>query len=101
MVHVHGSTPYGSIGKRKMRLRLSYHKSSWISALVRNAVKFLPWQLAHISMINGLYTGFESPIAIAFYIVSILLVTLYIVQVVFSKSHRHIGDIVVDASVTG
>ena len=91
--------PYGSIGKRKMGLKISYQKSPWISSLLRNITKFLPWQLAHIGVINGIYSNFESPISIILNIVSMLLVILFVVQVVLSKNHRHLGDMIVNASL--
>lgn len=33
----------GSIGKRKMGLKLAYKNKNYSSALVRNIIKFLPW----------------------------------------------------------
>lgn len=37
----------GSIGKRKAGLKLVYKHKSFKSSLIRNIIKFLPWQLGH------------------------------------------------------
>ena len=38
----------GSIGKRAAGLKLTYVNHRFSSSLVRNIIKFLPWQLGHV-----------------------------------------------------
>lgn len=48
----------------------------WAS-LVRNCVKFLPWQLGHVSTIRGIYTNYDSTsIWISFVSLALLAVLL-------------------------
>lgn len=92
--------PYASIGKRKMGIYVSYSKAPWGSALVRNTFKFLPWQLAHMGVINGIFTDFESPMASVLSIAGIFLAMIYVLQVTLGKSHRDIGDMIAGARIT-
>ncbi|MFR4763257.1 MAG: hypothetical protein ACLT9V_01795 [Anaerococcus obesiensis] len=46
----------GSIGKRKSGLKLVYKHKSLKSSFIRNLIKFLPWQIGHMSTIHGIYT---------------------------------------------
>ena len=39
--------PFGTFGKRKAGLRVSYKTRAYWRSLVRNVVKFLPWQLGN------------------------------------------------------
>ena len=85
---------FASLGKRKAGIQVKYvkfGKRPLVSSILRNALKFLPWQLAHMAVIGGFYDGFESP---SLLIVTLVLPVIYVVMVVFGKDHRHIADIV-------
>lgn len=90
---------YGSIGKRKMGLKVVSSSNSLYHPIIRNTVKFLPWQMAHIAVINGIYSNFSSVTFFGFYIASLLLVIVFIWQVIFTKDHRHLGDILSKSKV--
>lgn len=90
---------YGSIGKKKMGLKVLKESTSIYRPFIRNIFKFLPWQLAHIAVISGIYTEFSSITFIVFYVISILLVVLYVVQVFFTKEHKHLPDIISKSKV--
>ena len=91
---------YGSIGKRLMGLIVVRSSKTIYHPIVRNIIKFLPWQLAHIAVIYGIYQGFSSTVFIIFYVLSLGLVILFISQVIFTKEHRHLGDILSKSKVT-
>ena len=85
---------FASLGKRKVGIQVKYvkfGKNPIVSSILRNALKFLPWQLAHMAVIGGVYDGFESPNLM---IVTLVLPVIYIAMVVLRKDHRHIADIV-------
>jgi hypothetical protein len=70
---------------------VNFSKTPLASSILRNALKFLPWQLAHMAVIGGVYDGFESPNLL---IVTLVLPVIYVAMVVLRKDHRHIADIV-------
>ena len=49
----------GSLGKRKAGLKVVYKHESLKASFIRNVIKFLPWQIGHMSMIHGIYTDFD------------------------------------------
>lgn len=91
--------PFASFGKRKQKLRVRYRHNPFISALVRNAFKFLPWQLGHMGVISGIDNNFESMMSIIVCLFSIFLALTYFMQVIVTPSHRHIGDLVAGGRV--
>ena len=48
-----------SFGKVKAGLELVYQKKTVQASLIRNVIKFLPWQLGHMGTIHGLYSDFD------------------------------------------
>lgn len=91
--------PFASFGKRQEELTVKYRGNPLTSALIRNIFKFLPWQLGHMSVIDGLYNGWDSPVTMVIYLVSIFLALTYVMQVIFTPSHRHLPDLVSGARV--
>lgn len=91
--------PFAALGKREMELTIKYRGNPWTGALTRNVLKFLPWQLGHMSVIDGMYNGWESPLTMTMYLVSIFLALTYVAQVVITPSHRHFPDLVAGARV--
>lgn len=83
----------GSFGKRKAGLELYFkHKKIGVS-FIRNIIKFLPWQLAHIGVIHGMYTRFDL-VSFIFTISSMILAILMIVMGIVRNDKRHLGDII-------
>jgi hypothetical protein len=60
------SKSLGTFGKRKAGLIMRYKTPSFLRSMVRSFVKFLPWELAHIGVINGFYAEHASWAAVAF-----------------------------------
>ena len=83
----------GSIGKQKVGLKL-YFKYS----VIRNIVKFLPWQIGHMGTIHGIYTEFDTISIILQIIALTLLVTMFLMGIL-RKDKRHLGDILAGTQV--
>ena len=67
-------------------------------AVVRNAVKLLPWQLGHASTIHGIYSGYDAW-AIALAIASYGLAIALIVMAFGRRDRRHLGDLLASTQV--
>lgn len=83
----------GSVGKQKTGLELYYTKKTFGASLVRNIIKFLPWQLGHIGTIRGIYTNFDI-LAIIFTICSMVLALVLLVMGLVRRDKRHLGDLI-------
>jgi uncharacterized RDD family membrane protein YckC len=82
----------GSLGKQKTGLKVYYRiKSPWASIL-RNIIKFLPWQLAHIGVIRGIYNNFDL-VSIMLTSASLVLAFSYFLMGLVRKDKRHLGDL--------
>ena len=82
----------GSIGKKKAELQLVYEKKTVQASLIRNAIKFLPWQIGHMSAIHSVYGGFDLLYFILCY-TSILFLVVLLAMSIFRKDKRHLGDL--------
>lgn len=91
--------PYGTFGKHRIGLMMRYSGSPLRGAVIRNAIKFLPWQLAHTAVIEGMYTGFSGWLVWLPYTISIVLVLVLTGMVLFRRDHRHLGDMLAGAKV--
>jgi uncharacterized RDD family membrane protein YckC len=91
--------PFGTYGKRRTGLKVYYKTPSFLRSLVRNCIKFLPWQLAHIGVIDGIYTEFTSWISIGFSNAGILLAIIMLFMGLFRKDKRHLGDMIAGTQV--
>ena len=91
--------PLGTFGKRKAGLKVRYKTRAYWRSFVRNGVKFLPWQLAHMGVIGGMYSNFASPLAMAALYVSLGLLALLFGMVLFRKDGRHLGDMAAGTQV--
>lgn len=89
---------YSSFGKRIMNLKIIYKSHPLKGAFIRNIFKFLPWQLGHMSTINGIYTNFNF-LSIIFFSLSILLTILYVLMMIIRKDNRHLADIIAGSKV--
>ena len=82
----------GSFGKKKAELQLVYEKKTVQASLIRNAIKFLPWQIGHMSAIHSVYSGFDLLYFILCY-TSILFLVVLLAMSIFRKDKRHLGDL--------
>ena len=88
----------GSFGKAKAGLQLFYKKKTVQASLLRNTVKFLPWQIGHMGTIHGFYSEFDSLSIILSFLATLLAVAL-LVMMVFRKDKRHLGDLIAHTQV--
>ena len=88
----------GSIGKQKVGLKLYFKKKGFKYSVIRNIVKFLPWQIGHMATIHGIYTEFDIISIILEIIALTLLITMFLMGIL-RKDKRHIGDIVAGTQV--
>ncbi len=88
----------GSIGKRVAKLELTFAHKNFSHSLLRNIVKFLPWQLGHIGVIHGMYHDFNiSSIVIAN--LGMVLGIILLLMGLFRKDKRHLGDMIAHTKV--
>ena len=88
----------GSIGKQKSGLKLYFKERKFRYSIIRNIVKFMPWQIGHMVTIHGIYTEFDT-LSIVLQIISLtLLVTMFLMGIL-RKDKRHLGDILAGTQV--
>ena len=93
-----GSKRSASWGKSKVGLKVIYKGSPVLGSITRNTLKFLPWQLGHMSTINGMYNDFDA-FSIVFLVISLTLSVIYILMVVIRKDGTHFVDILAGSKV--
>ena len=81
----------GSVGKRVAGLKVYFTHRSFSRSLVRNSIKFLPWQIGHIAVIHGVYTRFDV-ISIVLSIISCILLVIMFLMGTMRYDRRHLGD---------
>ncbi len=92
-----------TIGKKMLRIKIYFEKkvhSHTTQIFLRNAIKLLPWELAHFSIWNC-FVFTQSPFKIYGYgalILCYMLIIIYIVML-FKRSGRTLYDIVSETSV--
>ncbi|MBD8021164.1 RDD family protein [Brevibacterium gallinarum] len=91
--------PCGTIGKRRVGLMVAYRTREPWRALVRNAVKFTPWQLAHIGIIDGVYTEFDQPVSHIFLWSGTALLFILLGMGLLRADGRHLGDMLAGTQV--
>ena len=88
----------GSFGKAKAGLELVYQKKTVQASLIRNTIKFLPWQIGHMGTIHGFYSHFDG-LSIILSISATLLAVLLLTMTIFRKDKRHLGDLLAHTQV--
>lgn len=88
----------GSFGKAKAGLELVYQKKTVQASLIRNIIKFLPWQLGHMGTIHGFYSDFDM-FSIILSISATLLAVSLLAMTMFRKDKRHLGDLLAHTQV--
>ena len=91
-------TKNGSFGKAKAGLQLVYMKKTVQASLLRNTIKFLPWQIGHMGTIHGVYSEVDFVSCILSFLATLLAVAL-LVMMVFRKDKRHLGDLIAHTQV--
>ena len=91
-------TNNGSFGKVKAGLELVYQKKTVQASLIRNTIKFLPWQLGHMGTIHGVYSEFDV-LSISLSISATLLAVLLLAMTMFRNDKRHLGDLLAHTQV--
>ena len=91
-------TKNGSFGKTKAGLQLFYKKKTVQAGLIRNAIKFLPWQIGHMGTIHGFYSEFDFLSIILSFLATLLAVAL-LAMMVFRQDKRHLGDLLAHTQV--
>ena len=91
-------TNNGSFGKVKAGLELVYQKKTVQASLIRNTIKFLPWQLGHMGTIHGVYSEFDV-LSISLSISATLLAVFLLAMTIFRKDKRHLGDLLARTQV--
>ncbi|WP_207706983.1 RDD family protein [Alkalibaculum sporogenes] len=94
-----GKKHFASWGKRKTNLKVIYKGNPMKGSIIRNTLKFLPWQFGHMSTINGIYNDFDSPFSLVSLSLSITLAIVYILMVFVRKDNRHIADLLSGSTV--
>ena len=88
----------GSFGKVKAGLELVYQKKTVQASLIRNTIKFLPWQIGHMGTIHGFYSNFDV-LSIILSISATLLAVFLLAMMMFRKDKRHLGDLLAHTQV--
>ena len=88
----------GSVGKRVAGLKVYFTHRSFSRSLVRNGIKFLPWQIGHMAVIHGVYTRFDV-ISIVLSIISCILLVIIFLMGTMRYDRRHLGDMVAGTQV--
>ena len=68
------------------------------ASLIRNVIKFLPWQLGHMGTIHGFYSDFDMLFIILSISATLLAVSL-LAMTIFRKDKRHLGDLLAHTQV--
>lgn len=90
---------HGSYGKRVANLRVQFQTQRYWRSLVRNCVKFLPWQLAHQGVIEGVYTDFTSLASQLLPSISLALAVVLVAMMLLRPDKRHLGDLLAGTQV--
>lgn len=87
-----------SPGKQRTNLIIHYQHKSISAALIRNIIKFLPWQIAHWGIVHGMYHQFNL-LSIILMNMGFLFLLFLIGQALFTKNKRHLGDYLAQTQV--
>ncbi|CEE00452.1 hypothetical protein BT1A1_0597 [Caldibacillus thermoamylovorans] len=79
-------------------MKLTYTNQSFSSSLLRNIIKFLPWQLGHVGVIHGIYSDFDM-IAIMIASSGTFLGLVLLFMGLFRKDKRHLGDLIAGTKI--
>lgn len=88
---------HATLGKRKLKIRVASIKPGTVrlwQVVIRNTIKFLPWQLAHMAIFHAFTLQWElTPLWTAVLIIIDILPFLWI-GFLFRKDHRGLHDLI-------
>lgn len=88
----------GSLGKQFAGLTVRFKQVSFSRSLVRNVLKFLPWQFGHMAVIHFMY-GSVDAFGIISYVLSVGLLIIYLYMGLYRPDKRHLADLVAGSQV--
>lgn len=91
-------SPNGTFGKRKMHLKVQFKDHSYLHSLLRNTVKFIPWQIGHTGVIAAMYRDYS----VSWFMLAnagFLLLLILIGMMLLRKDTRHLGDMLAGTQV--
>ena len=68
------------------------------ASLIRNTIKFFPWQLGHVGTIHGVYSDFDLLSIILSFLATLFAVSLKVITI-FRKGRRHLADLLAQTQV--
>lgn len=86
------------LGKRMTGIEVVFEKHQFKFSILRNIIKFLPWQIAHFGIIHGMYHQF-SLVSMIFIFLSLFLVIVYLIMALFRKDKKHLADLLAKSQV--
>lgn len=89
----------GSYGKRRAGIKIVFENRTIWKTLLRNIIKFIPWQLGHMATISGIYSNYESLTSQILTPVSVGLLLVLMGMRLFRQDGRHIGDMIAGTSI--
>lgn len=88
----------GTFGKKKAGLTIYFNKKSFTNAIIRNTIKFIPWQLGHMYAIRSAYYGYDRFSQIL-YAISVILFLIMLGMGLLRSDKRHLGDFLAGTQV--
>ncbi|MCW6663393.1 RDD family protein [Aerococcaceae bacterium NML190073] len=88
----------GTIGKRKRGLTVAFRQRSFGASLLRNVVKFLPWQLGHMTAIHAIYHP-ENMLWLVILNVLTYSILLLMLMALWRQDKRHLADFVAGTQI--
>ncbi|MDR1795429.1 MAG: RDD family protein [Erysipelotrichaceae bacterium] len=90
----------GTIGKQKSNLTVVFEKPSFKASILRNLIKFLPWQFGHMGTLHMLQMNFEYDYtAMIYHYLAIFLALTMLLMGLIRKDGRHLGDLLAKTQV--
>ena len=98
LIFAHFDMKQGTIGKQKAGFQIYYQKKTYGLSVLRNSIKFLPWQIAHMGVIQGIYDGFHW-LAMSLLYGSILLGLTMFLMGILRRDKRSLYDFIAKTQV--
>lgn len=96
----------GSVGKRRFNLKVipvSRIRTSFFQALLRNVIKFLPWEIAHFFVFRLFYftrTNTEPPVWILYGLIAAQVIAIiYLLFILLRKDNRSVYELISSTKV--
>lgn len=92
-----GCKNHATLGKQKMKIRIvsvNHEPIQLWQIIIRNVIKYLPWQCTHMLIFRGFAFDWELPVLwMILLIIADVLPFIWIATVVLRKDHRGIHDL--------